>query len=61
MAKLNTCEKCGHYSWVHKDGQCGLHYCPCGKLQANVSPTEAVDTTAPKSRDPDATILPRDP
>lgn len=43
MKKLNTCEKCGHYDWVHKDGQCKLDYCNCGKesLQnANPVPKE---------------------
>jgi len=32
MTQMNTCDKCGHYSWVHdKHGVCGLDYCNCGK------------------------------
>ena len=36
MAKLNTCERCGHYSWVHGDGKCELEYCDCGKEKREV-------------------------
>lgn len=31
MKRLNTCEKCGHYDWVHERGECTLNYCRCGK------------------------------
>lgn len=39
VIRLNTCENCGHYSWVHKNGKCGLEYCNCGK-DSNLSAGE---------------------
>jgi len=70
MRKLNTCEKCGHYDWVHKEAKCGLDYCNCGKevLQSadpaetsesktQVSGSSNAATKAPSASDP----LPNEP
>ena len=61
MARLNTCEQCGHYSWVHKGGKCGLDYCSCGKEQVpcpSATPSAKEAQSPPSADDP---ALPQEP
>jgi DNA-binding transcriptional regulator YiaG len=45
MGRLNECEMCGHYDWVHSGGICSLNYCQCGKKSATA--TESKPEHAP--------------
>ncbi|PYS47966.1 MAG: hypothetical protein DMF68_14570 [Acidobacteria bacterium] len=50
MKKLNTCEECGHYDWVHESSKCTLDYCGCGKPQSAIDPTIEDDQKKPDSK-----------
>jgi hypothetical protein len=58
VTKLNTCDQCGHYTWVHEGGKCELHYCVCGKQATVPVPTAAKEDTSPELLPSNEALLP---
>jgi len=59
MPRLNECDKCGHYSWVHLKGICSLPGCNCGKEPKQPRP-ESGEVAEPEGEAPTDKMIDKD-